>query len=84
MIQLAKDFEALPSDTSRWRWLKNNQRRRVKLYLDDGCYIQFNDGTKAYFDFCLEWSPGTFALLDAYGIKADRATGKFAKGEEVE
>lgn len=83
-LELANEFEALPSDTGRWQWLKNNQRRHIMLFIDNGCYIQFNDGTKAYFDFCLEWSPGTFALLEAYGIKVNQVTDNVITMDEEE
>jgi len=77
---LAKEFENLPDDVARWKWLKEKQSENPEFppaMLD-------NDSTSVWFEFSGEgdcvsvdfdnfigWDEGLFALAEALGFRVE-------------
>lgn len=86
-IKLATEFNALPDDAARWRWVKDHQHLDIIVICDnDATYIVFPDDQttanvggdpgpciEAEFDEFIGWADGVFSLLDAFGICAESA-----------
>lgn len=69
-----EEFDNLPDDKCRWKWVKEHQSLGLTVWLDNNdTYVTFNDDECdliLQFDNYLVWSYGAFDLLDAMGISS--------------
>ena len=76
--QLKAEFDKLPNDIERWKWVKEHQDTGIIVYLDNddthGILPDPNDDNDVVifqFDEYVGWADGIESLLASMGIKAE-------------
>jgi len=76
--ELLEEFNSLPNDVEKWKWIKRHQHTGILIYLDNdstcGVLPDENDPEDPLifdFDSYVGWADGVECLLEAIGIKAE-------------